>query len=285
MYGLTVFALLSLVGVSGHPCEEAIASACPERPGAEIAACLKDKEQHDTPTEITSECTDFIAVHRACSEEIENSCDEAYFTDDTLLCLTQWIGDSQRSEKCSSVLAWAAPQHDEEAADEGPTDELGMSEKDHQEKLEWQKERKKVRDAAIERMKMKEVDKKKEEDRLALEKFKEEDPAGYAQMMAQQEEEKKQQAAFKRMERQRAAALERKRKQDLGIKEDDDESAKKGSRWTESRGSKKSKNSLTNQIVGFIVVGLLIAGGWFFYNSSGKGGAASTKAGKKGKRR
>merc|ERR1740121_3227350 len=98
---------------------------------------------------------------------------------------------------CASVLEWAVPKDEEgEEEGDGPTDELGMSQKDYEEKEEWRAKRKAVRDQAIERMKMKEVDRKKEEDRVALENFKKENPEEYAQMVQQQEEEKRQQTEF-----------------------------------------------------------------------------------------
>jgi hypothetical protein len=240
---LSVGLLLSAPGVLGHPCEEAIASACPDRPGSEIAACLKDTEQHEAATVVSSECTDFIAVHTACADEIENLCDEAWFNDDTVACLTEWISESQRSERCSGVLTWAVPEKEEDDEDDdGPTDEIGMSEKDHAEKKEWQAKRKANRDMAAERLKMKEIDRQKEEDRVALEKFKSEDPEGYAAMLQQQEEERRQQAEFKRLERARAAAYERKRREELGITEEDDEAKEKAKKEKQEKKEKKDKS-------------------------------------------
>merc|ERR1711935_106756 len=61
---------------------------------------------------------------------------------------------------------------------------------------------------AMERIKMKERDRKKEEDRVALEEFKKTNPEGYAQMIQQQEEEAKQQ------------------KEDSGVEDEDDAAAK-----------------------------------------------------------
>merc|ERR1711953_1363490 len=97
------------------------------------------------------------------------------------------------------------------------TDELGLSEKDYEEKKEWQKKRKAVREEAIGREKM------KEEDRVALEKFKEEDPEGYRQMIQQQEETKKQEIEQKKRERQIAAAIERKKRIERGEAPDADD--------------------------------------------------------------
>lgn len=262
--------LLSLPGSQGgHACEEEVASACPERPGSEIASCLKDKEQHDNPTELSSDCTDFIALSVACADEIENLCDGAFFTDDTVLCLTQWVSPTQLSERCAGVISWAVPK-DEDEEDDGPTDELGMSEKDRQEKEEWRAKRRAARGDAIERMKMKEEDRKKEEDRVALEKFKEEDPEGYAQMLEQQEEEKRQMAAQKKRERALQAAYERKKRQAMGLDEEEEEA-----KPSQTKGRKQQQQAMPTPTIqtggnstmmafgAFAFVALVCIGGYF----------------------
>ena len=60
-----------------HPCDQEVQSACPERAASELARCLKDKTEHERPTEISSACADFIALNAACAEDIVRSCDEA----------------------------------------------------------------------------------------------------------------------------------------------------------------------------------------------------------------
>lgn len=283
--------LLSLPGSPAeHACEAEVASACPERPGSEIAACLKDKEQHDTPTELSSECTDFIALSTACADEIENLCDGAFFTDDTVVCLTQWVSDTQLSERCQGVLEWAVPKDEEEDGD-GPTDELGMSEKDRQEKEEWRAKRRAARGDAIERMKMKEVDRKKEEDRVALEKFKEENPEEYAQMLQQQEEERRQQAEFKRKERQRQAAFERKRRQEQGIKDEEEEQPKQSNQGRRQQPSAPNPyqaggNSTLMAFAALVFIALVCVGGYIavkYLDDKGKKG--KEKAPKKPKKK
>eukprot|EP00438_Fugacium_kawagutii_P002404 Skav210789 [mRNA] locus=scaffold275:148382:152088:+ [translate_table: standard] len=92
MYRLVCLAVCLMHAVA-HPCEAEVQSACPERASSELARCLKDKSEHESPTEISSECADFIALNAACADDIVKSCDEASDGD-------------------------------------GPTDELGMSEKD-----------------------------------------------------------------------------------------------------------------------------------------------------------
>ncbi|CAE8636241.1 unnamed protein product [Polarella glacialis] len=207
------------VALGSHPCETEVASACPESPASELAGCLKDSKQHEKPTEISSGCTDFMALNKACAEEIEQLCDENFFSEETIPCLAKWRGgDEEFSEKCTSVMSWAMPVEAEEA--ETVTDELGMSEADYEEKKEWQAKRKAARGDAIERMKMKDVDAKKEQERVELERYKSENPEEYAAMIAQQEEEKRQQADFKRRERQMAAALQRKKRAAAGETEE-----------------------------------------------------------------
>jgi len=279
---LCALCLLGPPGVSAdHPCSDEVASACPETPASDIASCLKDPEQHSSPTELSSECTDFMALNKACKDEIAKLCDEAFFSDDTILCLTQWHQPDELGEKCQKVIKWAVPKSDDEGEDgegEGPTDELGMTEKEKEEKEEWRAKRKENREAAMERIKMKEVDRKKEEDRAALEKFKTEDPEGYANMIAQQEEEKRQQAEFKRRERMQAAAIARKKAAERGEDEDEAPEVQK------KKASKKKSGSSWNWILGLLFLGVIGVLGYFLV-SGASGGGGKGKAAKKGKKR
>lgn len=278
--------------VLAHPCEAEKASACPDTPAEELGECLKDSSQHEAETQISSECQDFIALNKACSEDIQRFCDEGYFTDEVTPCLqalTDEEGGYGLSDTCKNVMKWAVPASDEgeDAADDGPSDELGMTDKDRAEKAEWQKKRKAVREEAIGRMKMKDVDRKKEEDRVALEKFKEESPEEYEAMMKQQEEEKKQQAEFKRKERMRMAAIQRAKEEAAGTSSDD----------TEDTGGKKKKkakkgtgDSGVSSVVMTLAKLLLFAGvifGIYCFTkfmgsqSTGKRSSGGGKAGKK----
>lgn len=200
-----------------NPCQDEIAAACPERPGSEMARCLKDKEEHDTPTDISSECTDFIALNVACADDIAKFCDEAFFTDDTMLCLSEWTPRQNLGGKCGKVVQWATPEKD----GQGPTDELGMSAQDYAEKQRWQAERKAGRGAAIEKMR---EDKRKEEE---LETMKREDPEGYKQLLKEQEEARKSYEELKKRKRLQAAAEERKRKAESGESEAEAEEEEK----------------------------------------------------------
>eukprot|EP00933_Yihiella_yeosuensis_P075685 TRINITY_DN8513_c3_g2_i1.p1 TRINITY_DN8513_c3_g2~~TRINITY_DN8513_c3_g2_i1.p1 ORF type:complete len:288 (+),score=90.62 TRINITY_DN8513_c3_g2_i1:37-900(+) len=278
---LPILLLLLQAGgaLGGHPCEAEVASACPDSPLSDLADCLKDSSQHEKPTEISSQCTDFMALNTACNEEIESLCDEAFYTEETIPCLAKWgTGEeAQVSEKCSSVMSWAMPE--DKSKEEVVTDELGMSDADKAEKKEWQEKRKAVREQAIERMKMKEADAKKEKERVELERFKTESPEAYAEMIAQQEEDKRQKAEFKRKERMRMAALERAKKAQLGEEEDDS-----------SAGKKKSKKKTTSYIpsVGQIIAVAIIGGivyvvllGAGIVGDGQSGGGARRSGGKK----
>lgn len=261
-----------------HPCANEVASACHERPAADIAACLKNPEDHDSPTEISSECTDFMALNKGCAEDIESFCDGNQFHDDTILCLTKWTPAENLGEKCAKVLKWAVP-----AAPEGEdsliTDELGLSDKDYEEKKEWQKKRREARGDAIERMAMKKEDAKKEEDRVALEEYKKNDPEGYASMLQQQEEEKRQQAAFKKNERARAAALERKKKKEAGVEDEDDKPKDAGSAGIGK--AKKKPSSWLYSIMSFVIIAG-IGGLIYVFVSSPKAGASQGNRQKQG---
>jgi len=173
-------------------------------------------------------------------------------------------------------MKWAIPATEEEA-EQGPTDELGMSEKDREEKKEWQAKRKAGRGDAIERMKMKEADAKKEKERVELETFKRENPDQYQQMLQQQEEDRRQAQEMKRRERLAAAALERKRRQASGESEDSQIKADKPKR---KKGNKSSGSWLYTIFSLLFIAGILGA----VYFLAINGGVAKSKNGGGGKR-
>jgi len=274
--------LLSHSALAQHPCAEEVASACADRPTSDIGACLKTPDEHDYPTEISSGCTDFIALNKACADDIEQHCDSSgAYHDDTILCLTKWTQPDNLSPKCAGVLSWAVPEA--ESSETVVTDELGMSDADYAEKEEWKKKRKAAREEAMAKMgdmkTMKEEDRKKEEDRVALEEFKKNDPDGYDQMIHQQEEEVRQQAEFKKKERARAAAILRAKKEAAGESEEDDQKpsgAKSPRKLKESKGSWVYTifSFLVVCVVGALVYGLVQASG---SKNGGKGRKQPTK--------
>eukprot|EP00440_Ansanella_granifera_P046174 gb/GFBE01050007.1/.p1 GENE.gb/GFBE01050007.1/~~gb/GFBE01050007.1/.p1 ORF type:complete len:285 (+),score=94.42 gb/GFBE01050007.1/:1-855(+) len=210
---------------AGNPCEAEISTACPDRPGSEMARCLKDKSEHDSPTDISSECADFIALNVACKDDIVKFCDEGFFGDDTTLCLSTWTSEHDLSPKCANVLEWAVPKKDTES-DDGPTDELGMSAKDYAEKQEWQAKRKASRGAAVEKLRQ---DAKYEKELAALKK---EDPAAYEQLLKERAEAEASLQELKKRKRLMAAAEERKRREENGeiIDEEAEKEAEKENR-------------------------------------------------------
>lgn len=266
--------LIALPSAFSHPCESDIASACPDSPASDVAACLKDPSSHEQATTISDECTDFMALNLACGEDIEKFCDDSLFSDDTTPCLTQWTQPEDLSSKCKGVLAWAVPAADgDDDAEEGPTDELGMSEQDKEEKREWQAKRRAARGDAIERLKMKDADRKKEEDRVALEQFKKDDPDGYADMIRQQEEEKRQVKEQKRKERQMQAALERKkeeaekaRRREAGEDVDEDVQKKAPKAKKPKSGKQAEGTSTMTALLCFVGIAAACVGCVFFVN-------------------
>mmetsp|Transcript_14092 Transcript_14092/g.40268 ORF Transcript_14092/g.40268 Transcript_14092/m.40268 type:complete len:303 (-) Transcript_14092:69-977(-) len=282
----SVLLLLSLRalpgGLAAHPCEAEVSSACPERPPSELATCLKTPSEHETETTLSSECMDFIALNKACAEDIKKFCDEAFFSEDTILCLKTWTDPENLSEKCAKTMKWAAPSSDEseEESEEGPTDELGMSDKDREEKKEWQAKRRAERGDAIERMKMKEADAKKEKERVELENFKKDNPEAYAEMQRQKEEDKRQAQEMKRRERLLAAAMEREKRKKAGLDEEEPAPSAQGKRSSGTKGTKKSGFS---NIWGILFVLLLLGGGYYLFTSLG--GAKPSKGGGKKKKR
>jgi len=226
--------LLLLAVVAGHgalaqhACEAEVESACPDRPAADIARCLKDETEHDRPTTISSDCTDFIALNVACAGVISTYCDEAFFSRDTALCLSSWVDQSSIPAKCAGVMKWAIPKKEEEESSDGPTDELGMSAKDYAEKQAWRAKHKAERSAAIERMK--ESDKQKEQKRREMEKLKKENPEEYQRVIAQEEDQRRQKEEELKRERKLQAALERKRREEDGLPPEETEEELKAKR-------------------------------------------------------
>merc|ERR1719420_2348364 len=135
-----------------HACTAEASSACPDESGAQLGRCLQDPEQHQSQTTISSECTDFIALNQACEGDIEKFCDESYYSEDTVLCLTEWTRMDDLSPKCKTVVKWAAPKSEEgdDSGEGGEEDDSGMSETEKQEKKEWHEKRKANRADAVE---------------------------------------------------------------------------------------------------------------------------------------
>lgn len=280
---LVALVLLAASGGRGeHPCEAEVLSACPDRPAGDLAACLKNPSEHETETTLTSECTDFVALNSACSEDIEKHCDGSFFSSDTILCLKTWTDPESLSEKCTNVMKWAIPAPaEEESSEEGPTDELGMSDQDRQEKKEWQEKRKAARGDAIERMKMKERDAQKEKERVELENFKKDRPEEYQAMLQQQEEDRRQAQTQKKRERLAAAALQRK-KEMAAEQEAEGEKPEDTSGKRKKGKQSKAGGSWLSSILSFVGIVAVLCG--LFYAAKffmGGGGSSGKPRGKK----
>jgi len=224
------------VALATHACEAEVSSACPERPGSEIASCLKDKSEHDRPTVISSDCTDFIALNVACKDDIAKFCDDNHFSDDTILCLMEWTDQRDLTTKCSGVMKWAIPEKVGEAK-KAVTDELGLSDKDYAEKREWQAKRKAEREAAIGRMKDAKAD---EEEVKEMEDLKKENPAEYKQRLQERSEAKKSLEEQRKRQRLKVAADERKRRKEAGLPEEEDPTEQRKHKRRPAKAEKES---------------------------------------------
>lgn len=251
---LGLMMLLLQAALAEHPCQAEVESACPDKPGPSVAACLKDPAEHQQQTAISSECTDFIALNVACAGTLSKHCEEAFFSGDTVLCLTKWVDPTNLDEKCGKVMKWAIPK-----SDEGAVDELGMSEKDYEEKKAWQAKRRKERSAAVERVK--ESDAYKEKERLELERLKKEDPEGYELRIKEKEEIKRKNEEQRKRERLHNAALDRKLKEEARERGEivEDEEKPKGKRRTSRR-----KEPETDTWLPYVLGGLFVA--FVFFN-------------------
>merc|ERR1712048_76548 len=150
-------------------------------------------------------------------------CDDAFFSPDTVICLSEWTDQDNIDAKCANVMKWAIPKKADTR-----TDELGMSEKDYAEKLEWQKKRKNARVAAIERMR--ESDAQKEKERLRMERLKKENPEEYELWLKEEEIRKANLEEQRKRERLLEAARQRRARQEAGLPEEPDDPVSKPKR-------------------------------------------------------
>jgi len=264
---------------AGHACTEETTSACPDEAGAQLGLCLQDPEQHQAPTTISSGCSDFIAINQGCEADVEKFCDEAYYSEDTVLCLTEWTRRDDLSEKCQDVLKWAGPAAEGDKDEEKSEEDDGMTESERNERKEWRENRKANRADAV-------AIRRKEEEKAAEMKYKEEHPEEYAEQQRMLEEEKKQKAEIQRRERLQQAAILRAKRAAAGEDEDAaDDTAKK----TKKSGGKKGKSWFNVSSV--LTVGTLGAIGFGLYyvfangmidmggKKGGRGGGGKKKRG------
>merc|ERR1719367_869570 len=160
MWGMRGFAALALAcfvrpGGTVHACDSEQGTACPSEAGAALGACLKDPAKHENQIEISEGCRAFMSLNDACAEEIKNSCSGMAYSDDTIVCLTQWTAASDLSEKCREAL----PKKEEEkdtAVDK--------------EKEAWRNKRKAARQAAADMLEKEKEKPKKRKSRKSKKK-------------------------------------------------------------------------------------------------------------------
>merc|ERR1719499_889560 len=116
-----------------HACDSEQGALCPAEAGAALGACLKDPSKWEGQAEISQGCKDFMAINDACEAEIERACSGMAYSDDTMVCLTQWTSADSLSAGCAAAL----PQKEA----------VSMAEVD-KEKEAWRAKRKAARQAA-----------------------------------------------------------------------------------------------------------------------------------------
>mmetsp|Transcript_63153 Transcript_63153/g.175096 ORF Transcript_63153/g.175096 Transcript_63153/m.175096 type:complete len:165 (-) Transcript_63153:124-618(-) len=147
LLGWIALACLARPGRAVHACDSEQGAACPSEAGAALGGCLKDPSRHETKVEISEGCKAFMALNDACAEEIERSCSGMAYSDDTIVCLTQWTQASDLSEKCKAAL----PKKEEEEKDAAVDAE----------KEAWRQKRKAARQAAADMLEKEQGDGKK----------------------------------------------------------------------------------------------------------------------------
>lgn len=110
--------MMMATNVDGHPCDAEHQKACPFDGGASLGRCLRDPSKHESPTEISSGCQAFLDLHESCeSNLISGTCGGTMYTDDALLCLTQWLKKEDLTEECAAALP-AEEKKEERVLDE-----------------------------------------------------------------------------------------------------------------------------------------------------------------------
>mmetsp|Transcript_78089 Transcript_78089/g.242110 ORF Transcript_78089/g.242110 Transcript_78089/m.242110 type:complete len:167 (-) Transcript_78089:111-611(-) len=121
-----------------HACDSEQGALCPAEAGFDLGKCLKDPSKWESTAEISSGCKAFMAINDACFEELERSCSGMAYSDDTLVCLTQWTSADTLSDGCKAAL----PKKEEEKGDD----------KVDKEKEAWRAQRRAARQAAKDMM-------------------------------------------------------------------------------------------------------------------------------------
>lgn len=108
--------------VHSHPCDPEAATACPFDGGASLGVCLRDPTKHEAEIEISADCQAFLDLMTKCDVNLASgTCSGTAYTDDAILCLTQWLNKADLTEECKSALP------EEKKAEERVLDEEALA--------------------------------------------------------------------------------------------------------------------------------------------------------------
>mmetsp|Transcript_68829 Transcript_68829/g.199696 ORF Transcript_68829/g.199696 Transcript_68829/m.199696 type:complete len:173 (+) Transcript_68829:93-611(+) len=150
LVALLAAASLRVVGAV-HACDAEQGALCPAEAGAALGNCLKDPSKWEGKMDISKACKDFMAINDACADEIDRSCSGMAYSDDTMVCLTQWTAQDMLSAGCEAALPKKQVEEDQAAVDA--------------EKKAWREKRKKARQDAQDMMEQEKKSEKKEKKR------------------------------------------------------------------------------------------------------------------------
>jgi len=115
LFAVFVALRFTLLAAESSACSKEAESACPAAEGKALLECLVNKEKHLSPTKISDDCLDMLALHSACKEEIKDYCEEDRFSDHTVTCIKKWmdkgvIATTFFGQKCRTVFNWLLPR-------------------------------------------------------------------------------------------------------------------------------------------------------------------------------
>ena len=131
-------------GALAHPCDKEHGSFCASESLDTLGSCLSNVESAG------DSCKEWLKVQNLCSSDLSTFCGGMAFTDDSMLCLTQWTNVNDLSAQCQAALPKPKEEEEEEL------DEESLRRK------EARKKRRKNRAASVrsyEKMKAKEAEK------------------------------------------------------------------------------------------------------------------------------
>mmetsp|Transcript_9998 Transcript_9998/g.24920 ORF Transcript_9998/g.24920 Transcript_9998/m.24920 type:complete len:183 (-) Transcript_9998:99-647(-) len=132
---LAAAAALAHVPLAGavHACDSEQGALCPSEAGKDLGSCLRNPSKWEGKMEISTGCQDFMALNDACAAELDAHCSGMAYSDDTLVCLTQWTSPDNLGAACAAAL---------------PKKEAEVDAEVDKEKEAWRAKRKAAREAA-----------------------------------------------------------------------------------------------------------------------------------------